>query len=251
MKKLVLSAAIIGIIAASMVSTQAISQGNNDKERGYISISTSANTEVTPDVAEISFAIKTNDTKSMQKASLMNKDISEKIYNILKEQINTANGDYIKTSNYNATPVYIYDNNKKKFDKYEVSNRIIVHTKSIDKLGSMIDKATEAGATNIDSLNFSVSNYENQCNSLIDIAAKKAVSRAAIAAKGSNSSLDGIRSMDINCSENSSYSAPRLYMAKNMLAATADGVATETSSTSISGGVIKVYANVNASFFVK
>ena len=250
MKKTILMITILSILAGGMLATQAGTQ-NGEKEKGYISISTSANTEVAPDVAELSFAIKTADTKSMQKASLLNKDITEKIYNILKEQINTSNGDYIKTSNYNAAPVYIYDNNKKKFDKYEVSNRILVHTKSLDKLGSMIDKATEAGATNIDSLNFSVSNYESQCNSLIEIATKKANTRANIAAKGSGSVLDGIRSMDISCSENAQNTMPRFYMAKNMLSAAADSVSAEGASTSISSGVVKVYANVNASFFVK
>jgi uncharacterized protein YggE len=249
MKKTVALLAVISLMACGMLS--GVAGQNNDKDRGYISISTSANTEVAPDIAELSFAVKTSDNKSMQKASLMNKDISEKIYNILKEQINASNGDYIKTSNYNAAPIYNYNGNKRTLEKYEVSNRVTVHTKSLDKLGSMIDKATEAGATNIDSLNFSVSNYESQCNSLIDIATKKANTRAGIAAKGVGGILDGIRTMDISCSEQSNYVAPRMYMAKNMLASTADGVAAETSSTSISSGVIKVYANINASFFVK
>jgi len=250
MKKNLLTIAILSVLAISVTAVNAVSQGN-EKERGYISVSTNANAEVAPDVAELSFSVKTSDNKSLQKASLMNKDISEKIYNILKEQINTSNGDYIKTSNYNATPVYNYNGNKKTLDRYEVSNRVTVHTKSLDKLGSMIDKATEAGATNIDSLNFSVSNYESQCNSLIEIATKKANTRASIAAKGTGSVLDGIRSMDISCSEQANYSTPRFYMAKNMLAATADGAAQESSSTSISSGVIKVYSNVNATFFVK
>lgn len=250
MKKSVVLIAILSIMAGSILSSQAANQ-NNDKDRGYISVSTNANTEVAPDVAELSFAVKTSDAKSLQKASLMNKDISEKIYNILKEQINTSNGDYIKTSNYNATPVYNYNGNKKTLDKYEVSNRVTVHTKSLDKLGSMIDKATEAGATNIDSLNFSVSNYESQCNSLIEIATKKANARATIAAKGAGAVLDGIRSMDISCSEQSNYSTPRFYMAKNMVSAVADSVAAEGASTSISSGVIKIHSNVNVTFFVK
>ena len=249
-KQFLLSVISLGIIAGTILSTQAIQQ-NNEKERGYISLSTSANTEVAPDVAEISFAVKTSDTKSIQKATTANKEISDKIYSILTNLINKSNGDYIKTSNYNASPVYTYSGNKKNLDRYEVSNRVTVHTKSLDKIGTMIDKSIEAGATNVDSLNFSVSNYESQCNSLIEIASKKANTRAQIAAKGMNAVLDGVRSMDISCSENSNYSTPRLYMAKNMLGAVADGTAEESSPTSISGGVIKVYANVNVSFFVK
>lgn len=220
-------------------------------ERGYISLNTSANTEVAPDVAEIAFAVRTSDTKSMQKATTQNKETSERVFGILKGMLNTSNGDYIKTSDFHASPIYTYSGNKKNLDRYEVSNRVLIHTKSIDKVGTMIDKAIEAGATNVDSLNFSVSNYETQCNSLIEIAAKKANTRAAIAARSASATLDGIRSMDVSCSENKSYNMPRMYMAKNMLAATADGVSEESSPTSISGGVIKIYANVNVSYFVK
>lgn len=251
MKKTLAFIAVLSLLTGSMMSTQAGTQGN-EKERGTISVSTSSEAEIAPDTAEISFAVRTTDNKSLQKASLMNKDISEKIYNILNEMINKSNGDFIKTSNYNASPVYIYKDKKQILDKYEVSNRVTVHTKSLDKLGAMIDKATEAGATNVDSLNFSVSNYESQCNSLIESATKKANARAGIAAKSAGTVLDGIQSMNISCSENKNYSSPRFYMAKAMaLGAANDSAGEAQPSTSISSGVIKVYSNVNATFYVK
>ena len=111
--------------------------------------------------------------------------------------INTSNGDYVKTSNFSANPIYTYTDKKRVLDRYEVNNRVTVHTKSLDKIGAMIDKSVEIGATNVDSLNFSISNYESQCNSLIEKASKKANTRAQIAAKSMNTTLDGIRSMDI------------------------------------------------------
>ena len=251
MKKTLIAITVLSILTGGMLATQAGT--GNEKERGTISISTSADAEVAPDVAELSFAIVTSDAKSMQKATLMNKDISEKVYNLLKEMINTSNGDFIKTSNFNASPVYIYKDKKRILDKYEVSNRVIVHTKSIDKVGSMIDKSIEAGATNVNSLNFSISNYESKCNSLIESATKKANARAAIAAKSSGTLLDGIQNMNISCSENKNYNAPRVYMAKSMaLGASNDAAAEEAQpSTSISAGVIKIYSNVNATFYVK
>ena len=146
----------------------------NEPERGYISVSTSANTEVSPDVVEINIAVKTTDSKSMLKATTENKEVSDKVYTAIKSMINTANGDYVKTADFNATPVYTYSSNgKRNFDKYEVSNSIIVHTKNIDKTGTIIDKAISLGATNVNDLVFSVSNYEDQCNDLLGIAAKK------------------------------------------------------------------------------
>lgn len=250
MKRTLVLAAIIGVVAGcATISTQAISQ-NNNQERGIISVNTSANTELAPDVAEISFAVKTSDVKSMQKATIANKETSDKVFAVLKSMLSPVNGDYIKTSDFSASPVYSYSGSKKNLDKYEVSNRVIVHTKSLDKVGVMIDKAIEAGATNVDSLTFSVSNYDSQCNELLQIATQKAKTRAGVVAKTLSVNLDGIKNFDISCNANN-YNTPRYYMAKNMLSAVAEGAATDSAPTSISGGVVKINANVNAAFYVK
>lgn len=250
MKKILVAITVLSLFAGvANLSTQAVTS-ESTKDKGYISVNTSADSDVAPDVAEISFAIKTSDTKSMQKATAMNKEISDKVYSELKSMINPAVGDYIKTSNFNASPVYSYTNSKRNFEKYEVSNRVTVHTKSIDNVGKMIDNAVNAGATNVDSLSFSISNYESQCDELISKAAKKAYNRANLLAKVMNTSVTGVSSLNTSCSANGS-SQPRLYMAKNMLAATADSSAESASGMSISNGVIKINANVNATFFVK
>ncbi len=251
MKKTLIAITVLSLFAGcASLSTQAVTQVAQD--RGYISVNTSANTEVAPDVAEISFAVQTSDTKSMQKATQLNKEASERVLAILKSMISPVNGDYIKTSDFSASPVYTYSSgNKRNLDKYEVSNRVIVHTKSLDKVGSMIDKAIEAGATNVDNLTFSVSSYDSQCNELIGIATKKAYARAGIIARNTSSTLDGVRSFDVSCNTNN-YSAPRLYMAKNMIAeAASDAAISGGTATTVSGGVVKIYANANASFFVK
>lgn len=247
MKKSLAILAVLALFGASAgLSSEAVNVNN---EKGTISVNTNANVEIAPDVAEISFAVKTSDLKSMQKATLANKEISDKVFAELKSMIDTKNGDYIKTSDFSANPVYSYQNSKKNFEKYEVSNRVIVHTKSIDKVGNMIDNAIAAGATNVDNLSFSISNYEVQCNDLISIAAKKAKTRAEVIAQSLSTSLLGIDNISTSCSTNN-YNPPRLYMAKNMIADVAAESAT-AGGTSISNGVIKVNATVNASFYVK
>lgn len=248
MKNFLISVTVLGLfVSCAPLSSYAAVTANN--ERGTISVSTSANTEIAPDVAEISFAVKTTDSKSMQKAVVLNKEISDKVYSELNSMINLTNGDYIKTADFSANPIYSYSNSKKNFEKYEVSNRIIVHTKSIDKVGKMIDNAISAGATNIDNLTFSVSNYEDQCNELITIATRKAKTRADVIAQALNTSVYGLSNISTSCSTKN-FNQPRFYMAKNMIA----DVVAETSSAggiTISNGVVKVDANVNASFYVK
>lgn len=251
MKKILTTAVVIGLAACcSGVTSAAITE---QPERGYISVNTSANTEVSPDVVEISIAVRTHDSRSMVKATAENKEISDKVYTELKSMINSANGDYVKTADFKATPLYTYSSNgKRNFDKYEVSNNIIVHTKNIDKAGSMIDKAINLGATNVNDLIFSVSNYEAQCNDLLAIAAKKAKTRADIVAKTSASYITGIKSMNISCSTNENNRVQYRLYAKNMMADSAAGAPEAApTATPIQGGIIKIYANLNASYFVK
>ena len=235
-------------VMALLLGTQAIA----DVERGYISVNTSANAEIAPDIAEVSIAIVTYDNKSMQKATVQNKEISDKVISTLKSMINTSNGDYIKTANFSASPQYIYKDNKRILDKYQVSNSVIVHTKSIDKVGSMIDKSIALGATNVNSLNFSVSSSEKQCNDLITLASKRAKERVDAALKPLTSTVTGIKSMDVSCSTNNSVRPQYRMMKANMMMA--DGAvasAEQESATIIEQGVVKIYANVNAQYFVK
>lgn len=245
MKKFLISAVIVSL-ALGCATVQAISESI---ERGYISVNTSANAELAPDVAEISIAVKTYDNKSMQKATLQNKEISEQVIATLKSMIDTSKGDYIKTADFSATPIYSYSGNKRNFDKYQVSNSVVVHTKSIDKIGTMIDKSIALGATDVNSLNFSVSNYEAQCNDLLTLAAKKASARANAVAKTVPTTLSGIRSMDVSCStSNSSRPQYKMLMANRAMMMDSEAAG---SSTTIESGVIKVFANVNATYFVK
>lgn len=246
MKKSLIILAVLGIC---FLSADLATQAYDNNTKGTISVNTSAETEVAPDLAEISFAIKTFDTKSMQQATLANRAISEKVYTQLKSMINTDKGDSIKTSDFSAQPIYSYVNSKKIFDKYEVSNRITIRTKSINQLGEIIDKAIDTGATNVENLSFSLSNYEKQCDDLLVIATQKAKKRANIIAQTLNTSIQGISNISTSCNTNN-YNNPRLYMAKNMIS----DIATESSSlgsTIITEGTIKINANINASFFVK
>ncbi|HIS35773.1 TPA: SIMPL domain-containing protein [Candidatus Scatousia excrementigallinarum] len=251
MKKVIMAVAVMGLAAGLAATTVNAATVVNTDERGYISVNTSANTELSPDVVEISIAVKTEDNKSLQKATAQNKEISDKVYTALKGMINTEAGDYVKTADFSAVPVYSYSGSKRNFDKYEVSNNVIVHTKNISKAGDIIDKAITLGATNINDLTFSVSNYDKQCNELLGVATKKAKARADVIAKNSSSYVTGIKSMNVSCSMNQNNVVQYRLMAKNMsFGASADAAAPE-SATPIQSGVIKLYANVNASFFVK
>ncbi len=247
------------MLAAMLVSTpfmfsqvNAIS-ADKDSDRGWISVSYTAEKEVTPDTVEISIAVKTDDKRSMQEAVRKNKEISDKVYAYVKTFINPENKDYVKTSNFSAYPEYQYNSGKRYLDKYSVSNNIIVHTKYVDKISTLIDKSLGLGATNVDSLNFSLSEKDKECAELLKTAATNARKRADLVAAASGSVVTGIRNIDTSCSVNraGNYNFARntLMMAKSA-GAMEDAVEPE-SSPNIEAGVIRVYSNVNASYYLK
>ena len=253
MKRLLVASLCLGALVLPITYQPAKSVDAITKEAGTISVSYSTEKEVTPDTVEFSIAVKTTDKKSMQEASAKNKEISNKVYEYLKSNINAENGDYIKTANYSATPVYVYSNNKRVFDKYEVSNNIIVHTKNLDKVSSFIDKSIAMGATNVNSLNFTLSNKDAQCAELLSKASKQIRSRANLVATSLGSGVTGIKNVSTSCSLNQrrvsfGYTNMKLMRANAM----ADGaVAAEAPSTNIESGNITIYANVDAQFYVK
>ncbi|MBQ9234997.1 MAG: SIMPL domain-containing protein [Alphaproteobacteria bacterium] len=222
-------------------------------QQGTVNLSTSADGEVMPDVVEISVTVKTDDKNSLAAAAKENKEKSDKVYGMLAGMINTKAGDYIKTANYNAQPVYVYDNELKRrvMEKYEVSNSIIVHTKNIAQLGEMIDRAIGLGATDVNDLKFSVSGYEDKCRELLQEAGDAALARAKVVAKAAGTKVVGVRSINAGCSENNQQHVPYRMMAK-MAMATADGVMNEAMpATPIQSGTVKIFANFNADYFIE
>ena len=255
MKKVIAATMLSSVLLTLPTSTLpagAVNGIDSTLNKGYVSVSYTAEKEVSPDTVEVSISVKTDDKKSMQEAVRKNKEISDKVYSYLKSVITSANGDYVKTSNFSASPSYIYNNNKRTLDKYNVSNNVIVHTKSIDKISTIIDNSLSLGATDVDSLNFLLSEKDTQCADLLSNAAKQARKRADIVATSVGSSVVGIKNIDTTCSLNNSSRYPiyrnSLMMAK---AESMDGATSETTSVNIEAGTIKIYSNVNASFYLK
>ncbi len=246
---------VIIVLIAGIIG-YGLANKNNENEKGVLSVNTSAEAEIAPDTVEVSITVKTSDKNLLNKAAKENKEKSDKIYAMLQQIIDKNNGDYLKTANYNAQPVYIYNHELKKqvLEKYEVSNQIIVHTKNITQLGEIIDRSISLGATNVDDLNFSVSGYEAKCRELINEAAKKAYGRAEVAAQASKTKIVGVQIINAGCSENNARPVPYRMMAKSAMmlnmAEMSDGVANEA-ATPIQSGNLKVFANFSASYWLK
>lgn len=213
-----------------------------EKDKGYISVNASTTKEISPNQAEIFISIETYD-KSLQKARDENKIIANKVYSCLKSLLGSE--DYIKTSNYCARPQYIWTkDNQKIFDKYIVTNTVVVRTKKIELVSKLIDTAIAQGATNVENLQFLATDYDNSCNDVLAELTKKAYNQAASVAKSINSQITGIKSLNTTCNLENTPRPMYGMMMKNAMDAAG-------SATPIECGKIRIYANIDASFYVK
>ncbi len=217
-------------------------------EQGYISVNATSQLELVPDVVDFSVEIVTTSKESMAKAIAENKKVSSKVYDDLKSALAKTPGDSIKTANYSTNPVYRYNNNKKVLDYYEVRNSVKVHTKNVAEVGKMIDKATSDGATSVNSISYSVSKYDDECNKLLADTAKKARVQGDNIAKSLGSEITGVKSISSSCSFSSRSVMPRMMLAK---AAGAVNESAMDSNTNIEVGTMTLHASVNACFYVK
>ncbi len=92
--------------------------------------------------------------------------------------------------------------------------------------------------------NRNVTDYDSACNDLLSSLTKKAYAQANTVANAINQKIVGTKSINSTC--NSENNSPRPYFAM-MAKSSVDA----SSPTPIESGKIRIYANVDASFYVK
>ncbi|MBI4117940.1 MAG: SIMPL domain-containing protein [Parcubacteria group bacterium] len=124
-----------------------------------ITVSGSGEAFVVADTAEFSFAV-IEEAKTIADAQRVVTETSNALLSYLKDAgVEEKN---LKTTSYNISPRYDYQNNRgfptgeRVLIGYEVSHWVSVKTKKTDKAGEMIAQLGSRGATNISSINFTV-----------------------------------------------------------------------------------------------
>lgn len=105
----------------------------------------------------------------------------------------------IKTSYFSISPIYNYTKGYAEIVGYSAVNTVEVTTTLLDKLGPIIDEAVAAGANQIDSVYFSLTEEKERelRDRAIAAAAADAASKAGKLAESMNVKLVGIKEMSI------------------------------------------------------
>lgn len=144
-----------------------------------IELAGSGTVRAIPDTVSISTGV-TAEGQTAQDALSKNTDAMTKVVEGLKEAGIDAKD--IQTSNFNVSPIY---EQKKEgqgafITGYRVSNQVQITVRDTEKLGPVLDKAVSAGANQIDSISFSISEPEKLKDEARRTAMRNAIDNAKL-----------------------------------------------------------------------
>ena len=216
MKRLLAS---IGACSALLGAWELPAQEPARASQPQIVTNASAEVRVTPDRATVQVGVQ---TRAATAAAASNPNSQKQTAIIAAIKARGIPAEQIATSNFNVIPETRYDREGQaapRTTSYLVINTITVEVRRIDQVGPVIDAALAAGANQINSLAFGVSNPDSARRAALAIAVAKSRADADVIARAAGGTLGSL--IEINATDGYSPSPPRPFMAREAMAADA------------------------------
>jgi uncharacterized protein YggE len=156
-----------------LTALNAMAQGPS---RSSVVASGTASVSVTPDQAQINVSAVTQ-AATAQDATSQNATIAA---NIIAQETQALGGSgTVQTVNYSVNPVYTTQGGNTVLTGYMVTNSIQVTLNDLTMTGKIIDTAVQAGASRIDSLQFTLKDDSSARSQALGVATTKAKTLAA------------------------------------------------------------------------
>ena len=150
----------------------------------------------------------------------------------------------ITTQNYSIYQESSYSNGKQVLGDYRVTNEVKVTVNELDKVSEIIDTAIKAGANQLSSLDFGMTDTQLAVKQARTLAIQQAQDAALLIAGTSGAELGKV----LTIQERQSSALPRTVMLK---AAAYNDAAMEAASTPISSGKSTITITVDATYELK
>lgn len=185
--------------------------GQDVERKNSITISATGEIYARPDLGVITFSV-INEAKIVTEAMAENTDRMNRVISAIKKQ--GVEDKDIKTTSFNIYPRYEYTERgygERTIAGYEVTQRLQVKIRDLEKVGTIIEKATNAGANDVGGLQLTIDSQDE----LKEQARKQAIDKAKTKAQELTSQL-GVKLGKITSFSESSYipyyGGERLYM---------------------------------------
>jgi len=226
------STSLLVAILASLLSLPALA-GPPSPGPPLISVRGDAEAEVAPDLAKLAFSV-TAEGKDASEAARRNAEVASRVLEALQREL--GKHGTAETAGYRVEPQYRYQRDSAPvLLGYRATHRIAVETGVLDAVGNLIDSAMEAGAPQVDSLQFALRDETEARAALLATAAKRARTKASAIADAL-----GVRIVRVHrVSEGGAQAGPRPMAARAM----AEGAMAQP--TPIEAGTLTLRARVD------
>ncbi len=158
--------------------------GRVAEQKNTITVTGDGEVYIKPDLGLISFSV-VNEAKTVEVAMSENTVKMNNVISAIKAQ--GVKEEDIKTTYFNINPRYEYPKDtsssyyysgKRVLVGYEISQSVQIKIRDLTKVGTLISKATEAGANDVGSLSFTVDNEDDAKQQARNQAIEKAKAKA-------------------------------------------------------------------------
>ena len=233
------SASLTGCSSASVPSTITVQSAENSG----ICVSGEEKIKATPDIAEITYSVYTQekDAKTCQTENAQDVDA---VLSLLKEKgIDEKN---IRTNNVGLDPIYDW-NDGRKITGYEMTTEIVVSSVPIDEAGTIISDSVNAGINSIDSVQCQCSNFDELYAEALKNAITSARKKADLMAEAGGKKLVAMTQVQ----ELSSGDQAVAYASNNMKQMAVMEADSADTGTSLMPGQVEVEAEVSVTFSIE
>ena len=230
------------ILLVVVIAINLSDEKDKDKQKSTLQTSGSASLMVMPDQAEIYISVQTI-ASTAKEAQTKNANIANDVLAALRKKVGDEKN--MQTTNYYVSEEKEYDPSTQQFQSkgYRALHQFRIITKDIALAGSILDDAVSAGATNIDSVSFTLSEQKQK------EVRKELISKASVDAKTKAKMLAASLDMELEdplfISE-SGYEPPFYYGNYDAKASLMEPIA-----TSIQPGEVKVSTTVMVTFEIE
>lgn len=162
---------------AADVQARSEAEGVSESSEGRVTVTANSSVYAVPDIVSMDFGIQTQ-SSTAEGAQQANTDKTNAIIEALRGM--EVEEESIKTSGFDMYPRH---NNSGQIVGYNVHTTLTVLDQPLDKAGDLISKAIAAGATQVNSLHYACSKYDDFYN--------EALAKAMEIAKGKAVTLSG------------------------------------------------------------
>jgi hypothetical protein len=190
-----------------------------------------------PDLARIDFGV-TSQAATAQAAATQNAKQLEAVLAALRKALGP--GTEIKTVSYSLHPDYRYpkEGGKPQIVGYTATNTVQASTPDLEGVGGLIDAATQAGATNVQRLQFTLKDEQAVRAQALAEASKKARGNAEAIAKALGLKVVGVLSAEAG-------GGPVVPVQREYMAMAASMRGADAAPTPIEAGTLEIRASVN------